>query len=977
MQNRILFIIPGFLSLLSGTISLAIESDRAGAFVGQDLHLAGKEVISYQISLVEHTLVFQNGFSMSIGANRFSSNRAVVWLETVSAGSGSQVRLGYKARVYLHGNVSVKKDEGAKTTELSQTVIKDEKAMVVRFGVSGEVFVTAEKREVADPRGLELYQKALAAVAGKKLVAEKPIPAVPVEKGKLQKPVEVAARPEEKKLQFRYPINLAPAGEVEPKFESAEVNGVDVTTVAGRFYLWQKQDEKGGLLELQADSAVIFHSIRATQSATERARAEDVLAKGAVSGIYLAGDVVMTEGQRTIRADEIYYDFERKRAIAINAVMRNFAVSEGIPIYVRAAQLRQLAENKFAADNITLTSSEFYLPQISLNASKVIITDTTGVDQSRQVGISKSSYDAQMNDVRLKMYDKTIFYWPFVRSNLQRPDIPLKSVHTGYDGRWGAMLETRWYLSRLLGLREPEGVEGTSMLDYYSRHGIGGGIKIDYERENYFGKLLGYIIDDAGKDRLGRDDSRRNLEPPQDLRGRFHWQHRQFLPYDWQLSTEVGYVSDKNFLEAYYRDEFNLDKEQETLIHLKRIEDNWGLAFLGKWRINDFDNQLEELPSAEFHWTGQSLLDDRLTYYNDSQIGRFRQRLASDSSSTASQDFFTFWSTRSEVDMPMSIGTMKLVPFVANTTAYDDGSGFYTDIDGTAAESKNDVFLGEGGVRASLQPYWKVFPDVKSRLWDLNQLRHIISPYFTAVGFAGGDSVIEQRDVVNAGVSQRLQTKRGIGTNERTVDWMRLDTDITWVSDPGDTSAGPDRFIWNKPFIPLVDRINPQQDRRSSNIFGPSRNSFCADYIWRPSDTFAILSDMNFDIQSGVVQQFDVGFSHMRWPNLSYYIGSRYLRRVEILDEKGSNVFTFAATYIIDPRYTVVFSQQFDFARGDNIRSDITLIRRYHRIYWGITYSADESLDSHAIVFSLWPEGVPELGTGSRRYMGLGSPMNY
>ncbi len=54
-------------------------------------------------------------------------------------------------------------------------------------------------------------------------------------------------------------------------------------------------------------------------------------------------------------------------------------------------------------------------------------------------------------------------------------------------------------------------------------------------------------------------------------------------------------------------DEFNLDKEQETIVHLKRIEDNWGLAFLGKWRINDFANQLEELPSAEFHWTGQSL----------------------------------------------------------------------------------------------------------------------------------------------------------------------------------------------------------------------------------------------------------------------------------------------------------------------------------------------------------------------------------
>jgi hypothetical protein len=109
----------------------------------------------------------------------------------------------------------------------------------------------------------------------------------------------------------------------------------------------------------------------------------------------------------------------------------------------------------------------------------------------------------------------------------------------------------------------------------------------------------------------------------------------------------------------------------------------------------------------------------------------------------------------------------------------------------------------------------------------------------------------------------------------------------------------------------------------------------------------------------------------MRWPNLSYYIGSRYLKRFQVLDEKGSNVFTFAATYILDPRYTLVFSQQFDFDYGANLRSDITIIRRYHRLFYALTYSADESLDDQAIVFSIWPQGVPELALGPRRYSGI------
>jgi hypothetical protein len=440
----------------------------------------------------------------------------------------------------------------------------------------------------------------------------------------------------------------------------------------------------------------------------------------------------------------------------------------------------------------------------------------------------------------------------------------------------------------------------------------------------------------------------------------------------------VSYLSDEHFLESYYRGEFNAGKEQETLVHLKRIEDNWGLSILGKVRINEFASQLEELPTVEYHLAGQSLLDDKLTFYSDSQVSRFRQRSASGS---VSEEFYTFMWQRAELDMPMLWGRMKVVPFVAGTAGYEDGMGFRTNIDGSTAPTENEVYFGEAGTRVSLQPFWKVYPDVKSRVWDVNQLRHTLKPYVTAVSYTDSDPVIEQRNVLNLGISQRLETKRGHGSKQRTVDWMRLDMDVTWVDNSGDTSGGPDRFIWNKPFIPLVDRYStavPQQDRRSSNIFGPSRNYIGADYLWRLSDTTAVMSDMNFDMQSGVVQQFNIGFSHLRWPNLSYYIGSRYLRRVDNnLGEKGSNTFTFAATYVLDPRYTVIFSQQFDFDYGANIRSDITFLRRYHRMYWGLTFSADESLKRQAIIFSVWPQGVQELAIGPRRYMGLGGSAGY
>jgi len=1040
---------------------LAIESERAGAFVGQDLHLRGAKLLSYQPAGGEHLLVFEDGFSLSMGANRFSSDRAVVWLESVRTEFRGGIYVDVKGQAYLEGNVSIEKGKAAQTSDLSETVLespngvedKDGRVVVIRFSVGGEVFVTVDKREMSDPRGLELYTRAVAAVravpAGPRFVVKpgalvpeiaypavaaakaepaKEIPEKPVKKPvavKPKGPVErrVIERPVEDEVKFRYPVNWAPAGEVKPVVERTRAaDGTDIATVIGRIYVWQKQDEKGGLLELLSDNAVIFSSPVARGSSLEKEETQsakrdthdEILARGGVKAVYMSGDVVITEGQRTIRADEIYYDFERRKAIAVNAVMRNFDVPRGIPIYVRAAKLRQVAENKFAADNITLTSSEFYAPQISLSASSVFITDTTAVDE--QLGkISDSSYDAEMRDVRLKVDDTTVFYWPFMRSNLQRPDIPLKGAHVGHDNTWGTSIETEWYLSRLLGLREPEGTESTLSLDYYGERGFGTGAEIEYAREDYYGRTIGYLIHDSGEDRLGRHESRKDVEPNRRLRGRFAWRHRHFLPFNWQLTTGVGYASDERFIEGYYRSEFNVGRE-ETYIHLKRIEDNWGLSILGKGRINDFDDELEELPGVEFHLTGQSLFEDRFTLYSDTQVGRRRQRIGNEHSTLIDELMFSFVSQRVELDMPMRLGIrnpksaardfLNVVPFVAGTFGYDDRSGFTrTLVDGsnTGRFGEDKVWLGEAGVRLSSQ-YWKVYPDVKSRLWGLEGLRHIIKPQLAAALYAENDNVVEQRDTLNVGLSQRLQTRRrrssfvnnessyeslhstadGGATNYETVDWMRLDMDVTWVRDSGDASAGPDRFVWNRPIVPL--RVLSAPDIYSGDLtnnfhrfemYGPRRNYFGADYIWRVSDTTAILSDMNLDIQSGVVQQFNVGFSRLCWPNLSFYVGSRYLRRIEVLDEKGSNAFTFAATYVLDPRYTVVFAQQFDFDYGANIRSDITLIRRYHRMYCGFTYSADESLDRQAIVFSIWPQGVPELVIGPRRYMGMGGPAGY
>jgi hypothetical protein len=461
----------------------------------------------------------------------------------------------------------------------------------------------------------------------------------------------------------------------------------------------------------------------------------------------------------------------------------------------------------------------------------------------------------------------------------------------------------------------------------------------------------------------------------------FNFQHRQFLPNHWQLTLETSYMSDENYLESFHRDKYFSGRGQETSAQLKWLNDNQAFAVLGRFRINNFADQLEDLPSAQYHLTGQSLFNDKFTLYSDNMAGRFRQRTGKDHDLTLPNEYFTFGSTRNELDMPLKFKTGNIVPYVAGTFGYDDRTGFdrATAIGSGTQFGEKEVFIGEAGVRASTQ-YWKNY-NVRSKFWDINGIRHIVKPYVNAAVFSESTDLVKQRNNYTLGVLQRWQTKRGQGEKERILDWMRLNLEYTKVSDPSNLRRA-DRPLWNNPFTPLSTIAMPSvfnsdlgSTYRTFGLYGPQRDSINADYLWRLSDTTAILSDLNYDVQDNKIEQFNIGLSRLVWPNLSYYIGTRYMRSIEIDGDKGSNALTFAATYKISQRYTLTFAEQYDFKRDGRILTQVSLIRRYHRLYYGITYSIDETLDRRTIMFTIWPEGIGEMGMGkSRSLMGVDAP---
>ncbi len=233
-KRRFILLIVVAIYFLRASFSLGIESGKAGAFAGLDLRLKGGNIISYQLRTGEHGLVFPEGLEMSIGGNKFSSDKAVVWLESRLSDFHGRAYIDYEARVYLTGNVSFQKSKSGLTVTLTQKELEEGQSLAVWFDVSGEVFITADNREIKDVRRLELYQKAdsiFASIRPTFVIQREAMVPEWIEKKKEIEPVKITKKVEKKK-------------EAEKRVEPAKPSFIEKAVVQEKTKEQEKPKEK-------------------------------------------------------------------------------------------------------------------------------------------------------------------------------------------------------------------------------------------------------------------------------------------------------------------------------------------------------------------------------------------------------------------------------------------------------------------------------------------------------------------------------------------------------------------------------------------------------------------------------------------------------------------------------------------------------------------------------------------------------------
>jgi len=422
------------------------------------------------------------------------------------------------------------------------------------------------------------------------------------------------------------------------------------------------------------------------------------------------------------------------------------------------------------------------------------------------------------------------------------------------------------------------------------------------------------------------------------------------------LTLEGSSISDRNFLEEYFNAEFEEGKEQETLVYLKKQEDNWAVTALTQWRVMEWLTQTEHFPDLAFHLVGEPL-GKIASYFNESHIGfarykpdkgrLFNEWRARDNTEETNVTFRS--ETRNELTFPFQLGPAKVVPFIVGR------AGLWGDSQEGGSENR---MFGSAGVRASGQ-FWRVYEGIDSELLDVHGIRHIIRPDVTAWGsasnldsieispFAEGVETINDFYGVSLALRQRWQTKRGGPGLQRTVDWITLDIEAN--------------FFGNEP-ANLRDIGRFYEFRPENSI---PRSHVRTNLIYRISDTTAILSDANFDTNDGNMDLFNISYAVERTPRLSYFVAYRRI------GDTDSDLLGAGMNYRISDKYTMALRSYYDVEHSSLEKLDLTFIRKFPRWYGALTLELDEIEDSYGIGFSVWPEGAPQAAIGTRKFTGL------
>ena len=391
---------------------------------------------------------------------------------------------------------------------------------------------------------------------------------------------------------------------------------------------------KVGLLDIEADR-MVFWTKGGTPDLLNGLRNPQGQNTQAIE-FYLEGNVELRYQNKKeteiIKADRVYYDVARHVAVCVKADLEIRDPKLIYPLHVKADEVLQLNAKVYQASHAVIYSSQLPSdPGLTVEVKEVTVEEkeiaTKGIFGTpiydKKTGEPKTITERQFagSSFIARIEGVPFFYFPYLTGNVEDPLGPLDAIGFGSSRPFGFQFQTTWDLFDLFGINKPAGERWRLYADYLSRRGPALGTEFDFagkdlfdiEGSKYSGLVKAYGIHDTATDILGGDRGIKAWLPDgstvpithPEWRGRFLARANILdLPAGFTVQTQVSALSDRNFLEQYYANEFLNDLNQETFLYVRQQNNQWQWGILAEPRIRNWVTETEWLPKADgaSHW---------------------------------------------------------------------------------------------------------------------------------------------------------------------------------------------------------------------------------------------------------------------------------------------------------------------------------------------------------------------------------------
>lgn len=543
------------------------------------------------------------------------------------------------------------------------------------------------------------------------------------------------------------------------------------------------------------------------------------------NGVAIAeGNVVIQYGDTTIYADYGQYHTDT-HDVFITGHVRIFREGE---IFVGERAVYNLETKKLHAANF---QGDFYPFRFSADSVNSIGAPGAYVVKDASFTTSDSSipdyqlraksariYTGQriiMRNVTLYVGNVPVFWWPYLYQPLRR-DMSY-TLHPGYYSGWGFFTLSEWNFPIA------DNWDGRLHVDFRDQRGLAFGLDTNYRfgpNDQSWGRFSSYFAPDStpptitvggNKDKVTSDRYRVSI------------QDRVYLTDDLWANININKISDVDMLRDFLPNEYRLDPQPDNVGSLTQWDKYYTLSLVYRKQLNNFNDVTEQLPSLALDVNRHAVTEGSNLFY-DGDTSYARMRLALASGSTLPNYEYNRVDSYHELIYPMEFWKfLSFVPRIGLRGDYYSQQGaFQTNVNDITVQTllpnntlvstvqqtvtnklvtHGAIFRGvvDGGFESSFK-LSKEYPNVESRDWGLDDLRHVIQPYmdlslaatsvdptkllqidryqpstqlpiFDFPQFNGIDD-ISNWAVVQLGIRNRLETKR----DNQTFTWLGLNT---------------------------------------------------------------------------------------------------------------------------------------------------------------------------------------------------------